>query len=98
KMGFQFENQNLESDITIDGAPALGKEFANHLDWRKSKTYFHLQSQFKKEKWRISFDLPLNFYSYQIEDRFLQKEQKLNRFSFEPRLGVRFYLNTSWKL
>jgi len=97
KLGFQFENQNLESKLTTSGNQNLNNEFSNDLDWTRTKLYFDLQTQYRKDKWRLELNTPVNFHSYQIEDRPLQENQDVNQITFEPRLSIIYNASAFWK-
>lgn len=97
KLGFQFEKQNLESEIATSENQNLGNEFRNDLNWTRTKFYTDLQTQYKKNKWRLELNLPINFHSYQIEDKTLIENQNLNRLTFEPRLAIIYDANAFWK-
>ncbi len=98
KVGFQIENQNLNSQITTSENTVLNNEFSNNLDWMRSKIYFELQTQYQKNKWRLDLTTPINIQSYTINDNPLQEKESLNTATFEPRLSVIYDLNTYWKL
>jgi hypothetical protein len=98
KIGFQFENQNLNSQIITSENTILSNNFSNNLDWIRSKVYFELQTQYQKNKWRLDLITPVNIQSYTIHDNSLQKKENLNTTTFEPRLSVIYNLNTYWKL
>ena len=96
KLGIQFEKQNLESAIlTLENAT---NNFENNLDWTRSKLYFNLQTQYKKDNWRMELTTPVNLHNYQLEDKPLQKEQNLNRVTFEPRLSLNYDLTSFWRI
>ncbi|MAP79828.1 MAG: hypothetical protein CL526_01945 [Aequorivita sp.] len=97
KVGFQFENQNLHSQIITSESELSPYVFNNNLEWRRSKIYFDFKSQYKKEKWRVELTTPLNFHSYQIEDEPLQDSENLNRLTFEPRFSVVYDASAFWK-
>ncbi|TXD80773.1 carboxypeptidase-like regulatory domain-containing protein [Subsaximicrobium wynnwilliamsii] len=96
-VGFQFENQNLESQISTSVNKMLLNAFHNDLDWRRTKLYFDLKTQYKKEKWRVELTTPVNFHRYQIEDEPLQESEELSRLTFEPRLSIIYDANAFWK-
>lgn len=96
KLGFQFEKQNLESAILT--SENTNNNFENNLDWTRSKLYFNLQTQYKNDKWRIELTTPVNFHNYQLEDKPLQREQNLNRVTFEPRLSLNYDLISFWRI
>lgn len=97
KIGLQIEKQNLESKIETNPRVDLGKEFSNDLDRLRTQTYFDTRIQYKKDDWRIEFNAPINYYTFKLKDRPLQKEQSLNRPTFEPRLSAIYDLNAFWK-
>lgn len=98
KFGIQFEKQNLDSKILTSTDATQTNIFENNLDWSRSKIYFNLQTQYKKDKWRMELTMPLNFHNYHLEDKPLQKEQNLNRFTFEPRLSLNYDLSNFWRV
>jgi len=97
KIGFQFEKQKLESDIATS-TTNQNSEFQNNLDWTRSKLYAHLQTQYKKEKWRMELSTPINVHSFQLEDEPLQRSQNLNRVTFEPRASITYDVTSFWRL
>lgn len=98
KLGVQFEKQNLESAILTPSITTLNNEFENNLDWLRSKVYFNLTTQYKKNKWRVNLTTAVNLHNYQLEDQTLQKGQNLDRVTFEPRLSLSYDLNSFWRL
>ncbi|OYQ46009.1 hypothetical protein CHU92_01740 [Flavobacterium cyanobacteriorum] len=98
RVGFQIENQTLNSRIATSENTILSGEFSNNLDWMRSKIYFELQTQYQKNKWRLELTTPVNIQSYTINDNPLQEKESLHRTTFEPRLSVIYDLNTYWKI
>lgn len=97
KIGFQFENQKLESNI-FTSSTVQNSNFENNLDWTRSKLYFHLQSQYKKDKWRMELSTSINIHSFKLEDKPLHRSQDLNRLTFEPRASISYDLTSFWRL
>jgi hypothetical protein len=77
KVGFQIENQQLNSEILTSENDNLSNDFSNNLDWFRSKIYVDIQTQYKKNKWRFELSTPINYHSYQIKDNPLQTSNKL---------------------
>ena len=98
KWGLQIENQKLESDILTTENDDLSAEFSNTLDWFRSKVYVDLQTQFKKDNWRIELSSPINLHSYSIKDAILQKAENVNQTTFEPRITINYDINSYWKI
>ena len=98
KIGFQLESQNLYSKISTSESTDVGHDFSNDLHWSRSKIYFNLQTQYKKNKWRLEFSTPVNFHSYQIKDNPLHQSENLNRVTFEPRLSAIYDADSFWKI
>lgn len=96
-VGFQFERQNLKSQISTSDNQILLNEFRNGLDWSRTKIYFALNTQYKKEKWRVELTTPVNFHTYAIEDQPLKENEELSRLTFEPRLSIIYDANAFWK-
>ncbi|CAM1351075.1 carboxypeptidase-like regulatory domain-containing protein [Tenacibaculum insulae] len=97
KVGFQFETQRLESEI-ITSTTSQNSDFENNLDWTRSKLYIHLQTQYKKNKWSIELNAPINIHSYKLKDKPLQRSQNLNRVTFEPQASITYDLTSFWRL
>lgn len=97
KVGFQFEQQDLKSKILTSNTNQISN-FENNLDWRRAKLYFNLKTQYKKDKWRMELITPVNFHNYQLEDKPLQKNQNLNRLTFEPRFSLNYDITNFWSI
>lgn len=97
KIGFQFEKQKLESRI-LTSSDFQNSDDENYLDWTRSKVYLQLLNQYKKDQWRIELSTPLNFHSFQLEDKPLQRGQVLNRLTIEPRASVTYDITSFWRL
>jgi len=97
KVGFQFEQQNLNSKIFTSNTSKIS-DFENNLDWTRTKLYFNLQTQYKKDKWRMEFTTPINFHNYQLEDKPLLRNQNLNRLTFEPRFSLNYDITNFWRI
>ena len=98
KIGFQIENQQLNSKILTSENFNLGNEFSNNLDWFRSKFYLNIITQYKKDKWRFELTTPINHHTFQIKDNPLQSSENLNQVTFEPRLSAIFDINSFWKI
>jgi hypothetical protein len=98
KIGFQIENQQLNSEIFTSANNNLGSEFSNNLDWFRSKLYLNLTTQYKKDKWRIELTTPFNHHIYQVKDNPLQTSEQINRLTFEPRLSAVYEISSFWKI
>lgn len=97
KIGFQSEIQQLRSDILISNTDQI-PEFKNNLNWKRSKPYAYLHTQYKSSNWRIELKTPVNFHNYQLKDQPLQKSQNLNRITFEPKFSITYDLTSFWRL
>lgn len=98
KVGFQIENQQLNSEILTSENFNLGNEFLNNLDWFRSKFYLNITTQYKKDKWRFELTTPINHHNFQIKDNPLQSSENLNQVTFEPRLSAIYDVNSFWKI
>jgi hypothetical protein len=98
KVGFQIENQQLNSEILTPENFNLGNDFSNNLDWFRSKFYLNITTQYKKDKWRFELTTPINHHTFQIKDNPLQSSENLNQVTFEPRLSAIYDVNSFWKI
>ena len=46
----------------------------------------------------MELSTPINIHSYSLEDNPLQREQDLNRITFEPRLSITYDLTSFWRI
>ena len=98
KIGLQIENQQLNTEVITSENTNLSNDFSNNLNWFRSKIYTDVQTQYKKDKWRIELTTPINYHAYQIKDNALQKSEQINRITFEPRLSVIYDVSSFWKI
>jgi hypothetical protein len=98
KIGFQIENQQLNTEIITTENSNLSNDFSNNLNWFRSKIYTDIQTQYKIDKWRIELTTPINYHSYQIKDYPLQTSEQIDRITFEPRLSAIYVVNSFWKI
>ena len=98
KIGFQIENQQLNTEIITTENSNLSNDFSNNLNWFRSKIYTDIQTQYKIDKWRIELTTPINYHSYQIKDYPLQTSEQIDRITFEPRLSAIYEVNSFWKI
>ena len=98
KIGFQIENQQLNTEIINSENSNLSNDFSNNLNWFRSKIYTDVQTQYKKDKWRIELTTPINYHAYQIKDTPLQTSEQIDRITFEPRLSAIYDVNSFWKI
>ena len=96
KIGFQVENQQLNSDIIISKMTKLNDEYSNNLDWVRTKFYADFQTQYRKNKWRIELSTPINRHIYKLKDNPLNTSEQINRVTFEPRLSINYEVNSYW--
>jgi hypothetical protein len=100
KFGFSLQNQNLDSRISIfenDTKNILTNNFQNNLIFDKSSFYTILNTQYQKRNWKIDLESPFKFQILTRKDFYLNKSQKLSRFTFEPKLSIKKDLNAFWK-
>lgn len=98
KIGIQLEKQFLDSEILSERTEVAPNDYRNQLDWLRIKYYFEGQAQLRKEKFTLDIKLPLNLNSFDIQDKYLGKNQQLNKVFIEPRIAFSYNLNPFWKL
>lgn len=97
-IGFQYENQNLNTQLNTSENQYLSNEFNNELNWNRSKIYLGMRTQFKKGKWSLELATPVNLNFYKINDPSKQKNENLNRLNFEPGFSIGYEATPLWKI
>jgi len=100
KVGFTIQNQKLDSRISIfenSIENILTGDFQNNLIFNKTSFYTILNTQYRNGDWRIELETPLKVQTFKREDNNLNKNQNINRLTFEPRLSIKKDLNAFWK-
>ena len=98
KLGFQVEKQTLNSSILYQEEISTQQGYANQLDWDRFKSYFELQTQFKRGNLKVDFKMPLSYNQFDIYDAKLQKGQNLNKIFSDPKLSISYDLNALWRI
>lgn len=97
RVGFLYENENLDSQIFTNLILVDDVEFQNKFNWNKAKIYSQTQVQYKNESWRFDVNLPINYYNFAWNNFQDYKENK-NRFVFEPRISISNEITSFWKI
>lgn len=100
KIGFSIQNQSLDTRISIfenDTMNILTNNFQNNLIFDKSSFFIILNTQYQKKNWKIELESPFKFQVLNRIDTYLNKSQKINRFTFEPLISIKKDLNAFWK-
>ncbi len=100
KVGFTIQNQKLVSHISTfenNIENILTGNFQNNLIFNKTSFYTILKTQYRNNNWKIELETPLKLQTFNRKDNSLNKNENLNRFTFEPRLSIKKDLNAFWK-
>ncbi len=100
KVGFTIQNQKLDSRISTfdnDIENILTGKFQNDLFFNKTSFYTILNTQYRNNNWKIELEVPLKLQTFKRTDSRLNKNENLNKFTFEPRLSIKKDLNAFWK-
>ena len=100
RIGISFQSQELESSISItenNEKIELGNNFRNQIRFITTGAYIDLKSQYKNQKWRIDFKIPLMLLNYSVRDRLRDISYPLKKLTFEPRLLAIYQLNSYWE-
>lgn len=97
RVGFLYENENLDSQIFTNLILVDDVEFQNKFNWNNAKIYSQTQVQYKNESWRFDVNLPINYYNFAWNNFQDYKENK-NRFIFEPRISISNEITSFWKI
>jgi len=101
KVGFTIQNQQLDSRISTfenNIENILTNEFQNNLTFNKTSFYSLLKTQYRNNNWKVELETPLKLQTFKRTDKSLNKNQNLNKFTFEPRLSIKKDLNAFWKI
>lgn len=97
RLGFLYENENLNSEIVVNNTILNSTDFHNNLSFNKYKIYLEPQIQFKKNNWRLEFKAPVNNYFFKWQHTQNLNNQK-NKIAFEPKINISKELNALWKI
>ena len=95
KIGSQFIAQNFDSQLGNQDGGLVGESYQNDLNWKQFKNYLHLNLQFNKRKWKVSLDLPVEYYLLAISDPNLKKIST-ERLLALPSLSIGYQPNSFW--
>ncbi len=94
--GVNYENQLFETSVEIDEQVILTDSLQNSLHWNYSDFYFTKTLKYERSKLWLSFELPLNFHYYHINDRKHRAPDKLQNLFFTPSFSMKYDLNGYW--
>ena len=94
--GVNYENQQFETSIEKDNQIIAADSLQNSLHWNYSDFYFSETLKYERKKLWLSFELPLNFHYFNINDRKHQAPDKLQKLLFTPSFSLKYNLNGYW--
>ena len=99
KFGFSIQNEQLDTDIFLEGEEVLGADFKNRTEFLQSSVYFNNAFRFesKDETWNVRLSTPLQFKSFQLEDANFEEVRALDRLIFEPNLYLSIRITAFWE-
>lgn len=100
KIGLKLQNQQLDSRITLFknlSIDELTGNYKNNLSYNNTSFYTILNTQYNYKNWNFELETPFKFQGFDISDVDLNKAQKLNRLTFEPRVYIRNDINSFLK-
>ena len=98
KIGSQFISQNFDSQLRNQVETVVDPSFENNLNWKQLKNYFDLNVQFKKRNWKVSIDLPVQYYLFAISDLPFDKRISTERLLALPSLFINYQPNSFWAM
>lgn len=100
EFGFSIQNQQLDTDIFVDGDEVINADFKNRTSFVQSSVYFKNSFSFEsKDKiWNVSLNTPLEFKSFQLEDENFEENKDLDRLVFEPYFYAKKKLSDYWEV
>ena len=100
EIGFAIQSEKLDSQLILidyNETDTLKGNYRNDLNFFSSNIYLTNKFTYKKNSWNIRLQTPFNYRIFNIEDIFLDKEQNLNRFTFEPDLYIKKEFSAFWE-
>ncbi|MGA9590453.1 MAG: carboxypeptidase-like regulatory domain-containing protein [Salegentibacter sp.] len=100
RFGFSIQNQQLDTDISLEGEEVLDAEFKNRADFVQSSVYFKNAFSFenKDETWNLRLSTPLEFKSFQLKDDNFEEARELDRLVFEPHFYAKKKISAFWEV
>lgn len=93
KAGFNFQSQNLNTQLYQltgnDKRISLGENYANQLNWNKTKLYLEPNYDFVSDKLKFSLAVPLSYNAIDYSDISKSFNQSLNQFFINPRISAK---------
>lgn len=86
KLGFSIQNQQLSTDIFLEGEEVLDADFKNETKFLESSVYFQNSFRYKSrdETLNLRLSMPLEYKSFRLEDDNFEENRELSRLVFEP--------------
>lgn len=88
KTGITYQYQKLGSEITLlqnnNTYTNAADSFVNNFSWQKIKAYFILSNDWNKEKLKINFRIPVNYFHFKLQNSVSDK------FVINPTLSVKY--------
>lgn len=100
RLGFSIKNEQLDTDIFLDESKEIvDTDFKNRTEFVESSIYFKnsLQLESKDETWNLRLDTPLQFKSFDLEDKNIEEKRNLDRLVFEPYFDLKKRLSAYWE-
>lgn len=102
KLGFNYENQNIETNIEIDNNKLQTDSLNNKLSWQYFELYFYEKIEYIKGDFRMSLLLPIKQLFYKINDTYDRSPANLQRTIITPYLyinkAISNYFNVRFRL
>ncbi|AVR47460.1 hypothetical protein C7S20_12310 [Christiangramia fulva] len=99
RFGFSIQNQQLDTDIVLEGEEVSSTAFKNRAEFIQSSVYFKNAFRFesKDETWNLRINTPLEFKSLHFEDDNFEETRALNRIIFAPNFYMKRKISAYWE-
>ena len=88
KIGVAYQYQKLASNINLLQNNSVytnaADSFVNNFSWQKTKAYFILGNDWNKEKLKINFRIPVNYFHFKLQNSVTDK------FVVNPILSIKY--------
>lgn len=95
--GFNLSTQTMDSHILIDENPLADMEYQNDMRWRNFSGFVHLNSNYRTDNFDATLRLPLEWNSYEVEDKLNDTKQTKTPLTLNPSFWSRYKFASYWQ-
>jgi hypothetical protein len=100
QIGYQYQSESFDSDIQLRTGnmfASLNIEYQNEYELKKDIVYVNEEIQYNNKKLNLTLHLPLDYKNYNVYNSFSKITNKKSSFLFQPKLNIKYKLNSFWE-